>query len=149
MKNLVLCLVCILCLSNVAFADEYTPDSGMWTWRVSNDEMSIYTYNAPPDFLDVDRTRNYIECAGEVLVVEPENPDYQFLKMKIKIGVQQKDHVMWMQYLQVLASDKNGQPVEVSSMARMDPWHSVLHGTTEELYGWALYMAFVDYVQNG
>ena len=151
MKKILLMLVMCFALTPYShmLASQYTPDPQEWDWRASNNKMSLYTYKAPPELLKTDKTKNYTECAGYILVVEPENPDYAYIRMKIRLGVKQKEHAMWIQYLQILASDQEGNPVRIQNEPELDKWHPVIHDTVEEGYGLALYMALVEYAKSG
>lgn len=140
-------ILMVLSFFSTVFA--YEPNPEEWTWRVSSDEDSIYSYNAPPELLKIDAERNYVEFTGHVLVVYPYDPKVERYQMKIRVGIKIKERQMWISYLQQAAYDKNGKLVPIAPQPKTDAWHSVLHNTSEEWYGLALFRTFMEYSDAG
>lgn len=127
----------------------FEPDPNVWIWRYSTDKQSVYTYNAPPEYISLSDDKNYIEIIGNVLSVMPYDPQISHYQAKIKVGIKIKEKQMWIAYLQQGAYDENNSAVKIKPNPQSDNWHSVLPSTLEEGYGLALFQAFKEHAEAG
>lgn len=146
-KILFLIFVLILSLSSIAFAFE--PNSKEWKLQYSDNNYSIYSYNAPPILCKLDIDNSYVEIMGHVLMIPFHESKVSHYQLKIKTGIRIKEKQMWIEYLQQVAYDKKMELVPIKTDSSIDSWHNVLHNTVEEGYGLALFQAFKEYADSG
>lgn len=145
-KILVLCVLFIFLIASTAFAFKPSDD---WTWRDSTDMQSIYSFNAPPELVSVDKDKQYVELTGYVLSVFPYDDNISHYQAKVRVGIKIIEKQMWIAYLQQVAYNKDNKQVKIKINPEMDNWHSVLHNTAEEAYGLAVFQAFKEYLEKG
>jgi hypothetical protein len=147
LNKIAMYFIFMLVFSARAFAFE--ADNNVWTWRYSTDKQSVYSYNAPPELISINKSKGYVEFTGYVLSVWPNDPQVSHYQSKIRVGIKPNEQQMWIEYLNQVAYDENNNKVEIKDNPKANAWHPVMHNTSEEMYGLALFQTFKEYTDAG